>query len=105
MLLIVERDSDTPKIHPTQKPVGFLERLIKIFTDEGEVVIDPVAGSGSTIIAAMNCKRSAYGFEIKKNFFAEANKLISDKKITLNEIKTLGWAKTEASKIHPVFDF
>ena len=41
------------KIHPTQKPVKVLERLIEIFTDPGEVVIDPVAGSGTTLLAAM----------------------------------------------------
>ncbi|MFA7360800.1 MAG: site-specific DNA-methyltransferase [Candidatus Kapaibacterium sp.] len=100
-----EKDTDSEKIHPTQKPVKLLEKLIKIFTDEGEVVIDPVAGSGSSILAAMNCNRSAYGFEIKKNFFNDANKTIEDKKIMLEEIKTFGWAKTEANKIHPVLDF
>ena len=35
------RDTDTPKIHPTQKPVPLLERLIEIFTDKGDIVIDP----------------------------------------------------------------
>lgn len=65
-------DVDTPKIHPTQKPVPLLERLIEIFTDPGDVVIDPVAGSGTTLLAAAQCGRRAYGFEIKKNFCAEA---------------------------------
>lgn len=64
---------DIPKIHPTQKPVALLERLIEIFTDKGDVVIDPCAGSGSTLRAAMNCGRRAYGFEIKKDFFKQAN--------------------------------
>ena len=96
-----ERDSDTPKIHPTQKPIKLLEKLIKIFTDEGEVVIDPVAGSGSTILAAMNCNRNGYGFEIKKNFYKEAVELINNKKQILEEIKTLGWAKSEAEKVNP----
>lgn len=96
-----ERDSDTPKIHPTQKPIKLLEKLIKIFTDEGEVVIDPVAGSGSTILAAMNCNRNGYGFEIKKNFYKEAVELINNKKQILEEIKTLGWAKSEAERVHP----
>ena len=41
-----ERDTTTPKIHPTQKPVQLLKQLIEIFTDEGDVVIDPCAGSG-----------------------------------------------------------
>jgi DNA modification methylase len=40
-----------------------------LFTDPSEVVIDPVAGSASTIIAAIRTGRSAYGFEIKKDFY------------------------------------
>ena len=71
-----EKDSASPKIHPTQKPVRLLEQLISIFTDEGDVVIDPCAGSGSTLIAAHNLGRRGYGFEIKKDFFAAANEWI-----------------------------
>lgn len=68
-----ERDGkDIPKIHPTQKPVNVLKKLIEIFTDEGDVVIDPVAGSGSTLRACMELNRNCYGFEIKKNFYKEA---------------------------------
>jgi len=101
----VERDNKTPKLHPTQKSVILLEKLIKIFTDEGEVVIDPVAGSFTTGIAALNCNRTAFGFEIKKDFYKAASKLLSDRKLIFEEIKEFGWAKTEASKKHPVFDF
>lgn len=71
-----ERESSLPKVHPTQKPIKLLERLIRLFTDEGEVVIDPVAGSGSTLYAATMCNRPSYGFEIKKNYFKEANEKI-----------------------------
>jgi site-specific DNA-methyltransferase (adenine-specific) len=70
------KDTNTPKIHPTQKPVKTLENLIRIFTDEGDVVIDPCAGSGSTLLAATNCNRRSYGFEIKKNFYKEANEKV-----------------------------
>ena len=63
------RDTTTPKIHPTQKPVALLELLIEIFTDMNDVVIDPTAGSGSTLLAAAHLNRRAYGFEIKKDFF------------------------------------
>lgn len=62
------RDTVTPKIHPTQKPVQLLEFLIETFTDKDDVVIDPCAGSGSTLLAAARCDRNAYGFEIKKEF-------------------------------------
>jgi len=70
------RDNDTPKIHPTQKPLALMERLIEIFTDPDDVVIDPCAGSGVTLLAAKNLNRKAYGFEIKKDFFKMANEQI-----------------------------
>lgn len=71
-----QKDTSTPKVHPTQKPVKLLETLIKIFTDKGDVVIDPCAGSGSTLLAASQCDRLAYGFEIKKNFYKEAKEKV-----------------------------
>lgn len=67
-----EKDSNYPTIHPTQKPIPVLKRLIEIFTDPDDVVIDPVAGSGSTLRAAIEMGRSAYGFEIKKDFYKKA---------------------------------
>lgn len=70
-----EKDgADIPKLHPTQKPIKVLKQLIRIFTDAGDVVIDPVAGSGSTLRAAAELGRDAYGFEIKKEFFNAAQK-------------------------------
>jgi len=66
------------KIHPTQKPVKLIKKLISIFTDENDVVIDPVAGSGSTLIAASQMNRNSYGFEIKKEFYNQAQKWIKD---------------------------
>ena len=69
-----KRDSakEYPKIHPTQKPINVLKRLIEIFTDEGDVVIDPVAGSGSTLQAAYELGRNAYGFEVNTKFYKTA---------------------------------
>lgn len=69
-------DTTTPKVHPTQKPVPLLERIIKIFTDKGDVVIDPCAGSGTTLLAAANMKRKAYGFEVNKKFCADAEQKV-----------------------------
>ena len=68
-----EKDGkDIPKIHPAQKPVGLLKKLIEVFTDPGDVVIDPCCGSGSTLRAAVESGRSAYGFEIDRNFYERA---------------------------------
>lgn len=80
------RDTTTPKIHPTQKPIAVLKYLINIFTDKGDVVIDPVAGSGVTLLAAISTGRRAFGFEIKKNFFKDANnKVLNNIQNTLLE--------------------
>ena len=68
-----EKDAkDIPKIHPAQKPVAVIKKLIEIFTDEGDVVIDPCCGSGSTLRAAAELGRSAFGFEIDRNFYNRA---------------------------------
>lgn len=82
------------KIHPTQKPVKLIEKLVEIFTDEGDIVIDPCAGSGSTLIACSNKKRRGYGFEIKKDFFKKA-KDWEDEVIQANkDIEEFGFTKT-----------
>lgn len=95
------KDTKNEKIHPTQKPVDLLERLIEIFTDEGDVVIDPCAGSGSTLVAAENKGRKAYGFEIKKDFHNKAIQWIETERKKRNQIKEIGYAKDELEKINP----
>lgn len=96
-----ERDSETEKLHPTQKPVTLLKKLIEIFTDEGDVVIDPVAGSGSTLVAAIELKRKAYGFEIKKDFHMAGTKWINETIQLMKDIKDHGFNKTEMEKTQP----
>lgn len=80
-----ERDN-TERLHPTQKSLPVLKRLIEIFTDEGDIVIDPVAGSGSSLVASMQMGRKSYGFEIKKNFYKDALDWIAhEKRVMKNE--------------------
>ena len=86
-----ESDSKVARIHPTQKPIKLLERLIALFTDPNDVVIDPCCGSGSTIIAARNLGRRAYGFEINKEFASKAKEWLGasyepDLFVTMDEI-------------------
>ena len=97
-----EKDTESEKIHPTQKPVKLIKKLINIFTDEGDVVIDPVCGSGSSIVAAIEEGREAYGFEIKKDFYRLSKKWIEETKQNLIDLKTYGYKKTEESKKHPI---
>jgi site-specific DNA-methyltransferase (adenine-specific) len=97
-----ERDNISPSIHPTQKSVILLKKLIEIFTDKGDVVIDPVAGSGSTLIAAIELERQSFGFEIKKPFYKEASKWLNEVSQSKKEIKELGYNKTKLEKINPI---
>lgn len=76
-----EKDNakEYPKIHPSQKPVNLLKQLIEIFTDPGDVVIDPCAGSGTTLRASYELNRNSYGFEISKDFCDKAkSKMLSN---------------------------
>jgi site-specific DNA-methyltransferase (adenine-specific) len=95
------RDGESEKIHPTQKPVELLKRLIEIFTDEGDVVIDPVAGSGSSIVAAVRTNRKGYGFEIKKEFWTKANQWIEEEKQIIKDIEEFGFEKSKMEKTQP----
>ena len=95
------RDTVSEKIHPTQKPVELLKTLIEIFTDPGDVVIDPVAGSGSTLIAAERLNRNAYGFEIKKEFWTKANAWLNEEKQMKKDIELYGFPKTKMEKTAP----
>ena len=87
--------SEYPKIHPTQKPVSILKQLIGIFTDPGDVVIDPVAGSGATLVAAYEMGRNSYGFEVDRNFYNQSiEKMIDPVKnnpqISFDELEKIG---------------
>jgi len=89
-IMEVERDTKSPKIHPTQKSIKLLKKLISILTDEGDIVIDPVAGSGSSLVAAIEMNRKAYGFEIKKDFFKEADSWVKRVESQTNLFKPSG---------------
>lgn len=94
------RDTKTPKIHPTQKSVPLLERLIRLFTDPGDVVIDPCAGSGTTLLAAKNCGRRCYGFEIKKDFYADAIRLLESHEVTPSMFDTIAAEDLQRQRKH-----
>ena len=55
--------------HPTQKPIVLLKRLIKAATNEGDLILDPFNGSGTTGIAAALLKRKYIGVELDRNIF------------------------------------
>lgn len=97
-----ERDGkDVPSFHPTQKPLKVLESLIKIFTDPGDVIVDPVAGSGSTIVAAENLGRKAYGFEIDRKFYKLAIDWIERERVSREQIAKYGFSNSKLKELNP----
>jgi site-specific DNA-methyltransferase (adenine-specific) len=54
--------------HPTQKPVALLERILLASTNEGDLVLDPFSGSGTTLLAALRLRRNALGCELSAEF-------------------------------------
>src|SRR6266404_1015046 len=56
--------------HPTQKPVALLERILLASTNEGDLVLDPFAGSGTTLLTAFRLHRQALGCELSAEFLS-----------------------------------
>lgn len=73
------KDIQISALHPTQKPVALLEYLIKTYTNEGELILDNCAGSGSTCIAAINTNRNFIGMEMDDDYFEVAENRIHDR--------------------------
>lgn len=73
----VDRPTDSDR-HPTAKPPELAERAIKNSTDEGDIVLDPFAGSGSTLVAAHRAGRVGVGCEWEAGYVAEALKWLAD---------------------------
>jgi site-specific DNA-methyltransferase (adenine-specific) len=70
-------------LHPTQKPLGLMEYLIKTYSNEGETVLDNCMGSGTTGVAAVNLKRNFIGIEKDEHYFSIAKNRIGQ----LNVVK------------------
>ena len=56
--------------HPAQKPLALLDRIVRASSNEGDVVLDPFAGSGTTVVAALRCFRMALGIERDDEFIS-----------------------------------
>ena len=69
--------------HPCPVPVELMERIIKLISDEGDLIFDPFAGSGTTAIACMNTNRRFIGAEIDTLYFDMANERIAEHGIKL----------------------
>jgi len=72
------KDTNSKRLHPTQKPVELLKDLVKTFSNPGNLVLDFTIGSGSTAIACIQTKRNFLGIELDNGFFTIANNRINE---------------------------
>lgn len=78
--LSILRFSKESGLHPTQKPIALMEYLIQTYTNKNETILDFTCGSGSTLVAAKNLNRNAYGIELEEQYFDIAKKRIGETK-------------------------
>lgn len=71
-------DSKDKRYHPTQKPTELIQKIIEMFTERGQTIIDPFMGSGSTGVACVNMDRSFIGMELDQGYFETAKKRIEE---------------------------
>ena len=69
------------ELHPTQKPVDMTEYMIGKFSDEGDVILDPFMGSGTTGVACKNTNRIFIGMELDETYFNIAKERIDNHEI------------------------
>jgi site-specific DNA-methyltransferase (adenine-specific) len=60
------------RYHPTEKPIELLEWIIKYYSNEGDIVLDPTCGSGSTLVACQNLNRNGIGIEMDETYYNTA---------------------------------
>lgn len=80
-------------VHPAKFPETMAQEFIEFFTKEGGTVLDPMAGTGSTLVAALRCGRNSYGIELNPKYAEIAEQIIADERETLGS--SIGNLKSE----------
>ena len=72
-------------VHPAKYPETMAQEFIEFFTKEGETILDPMAGTGSSLIAALRCGRNSYGIELNPKYAEIAKQIIEDERNSLGD--------------------
>src|SRR5512134_2696318 len=72
-------------VHPAKFPETLAQEFIEFFTKRGETVLDPMAGTGSTMVAALRAGRNSYGIELNPKYAEIAKQIIEEERNALGE--------------------
>src|SRR5215208_1594356 len=72
-------------VHPAKFPETLAQEFIEFFTKQGEAVLDPMAGTGSTLVAALRAGRNSYGIELNPKYGEIAKQIIEEERNILGE--------------------
>src|SRR5512141_2551270 len=75
-------------VHPAKFPETLAQEFIEFFTKRGGTVLDPMAGTGSTLVAAMRAGRNSYGIELNPKYVSIAQQMIADERANLGKSAT-----------------
>lgn len=84
-----KRDIRDKSIHPATFPIALAKKVIELFTHQGELVVDPFVGSGTTLIAACDCNRNAVGFDLQKDYIDLCAKRVMDNSNMFNQCQQI----------------
>ncbi len=73
------------KRHPAKFPETLAQDFIEFFTKQGQTVLDPMAGTGSALVAALRCGRHSYGVELNPGYAGIARQVLQEERVTLGE--------------------
>jgi DNA modification methylase len=96
------RDVRDKKVHPAAFPIALAKKVIKLFTHEGELVLDPFVGSGTTLIAANDLNRNAIGFDLQQSYIDICERRLSQINL-FNETQQIA-IQDDARNIHKYID-
>ncbi len=78
------RDIRDKNLHPATFPISLAKKVISLFTHEGELVLDPFVGSGTTLLAAQDLNRNAIGFDLQEKYIELCEKRLSSNNLFNN---------------------
>ena len=72
-------------VHPAKYPETMAQEFVEFFTKRGQTVLDPMAGTGSTLVAALRCGRNSYGIELNPKYAEIARQIVADERQSLGD--------------------